>query len=108
MLPMVMSDLFFREAVMVTISSGIDVPIATIDNAIKNDGIPRVFAMEIVDSISSQAPNITLMIPIIINRMFFCIFFIPLVSIFCFCCFALRIYTYIAPMNIKRNITPPI
>ena len=72
--PIVISDFSFRDAVIVTINSGKDVPTATTDNAIKNEGIPRVVAIEIVDCISNQAPNITAIIPSVINIIFFCIF----------------------------------
>lgn len=62
-LPIVMSELFFREAVIVTISSGRDVPIAMTDNAIKNEGISRAEAIETVDSMSNHAPTRTPIIP---------------------------------------------
>ncbi|MCJ7697220.1 MAG: hypothetical protein MUO73_02695 [Thermoplasmata archaeon] len=98
-LPIVMSEFPFREAVIVTISSGREVPTAMTDNAIKNEGIPSTIAMEIVDSMSNQAPMMTPMIPKIMKSKFFWILSILSVSNFCFCFFALRIKTYSEPIN---------
>ena len=70
-LPIAISDFPLYAAIADTTSSGREVPIATIDNAITNLGILRISAIVIADSINNQAPITTPKIPIIIKIYFF-------------------------------------
>lgn len=108
MFPIIISDSFFRKAVMVTISSGSDVPTAMTVNAIKNEGIPSAEAMETVDPINNHAPKTIPTIPKMIKRRFLRDFSIQIVSMFYFCCFAHRMRIYNDPIKKRINNPPPI